>query len=922
MESALSDRWRAISAWLDEALELGPEARATWLVQLEARHPAIATQIKTYLVAIDQLDEQNFLGVPATAMLDASLAGHRFGAYTLERQIGAGGMGTVWLAQRSDGRFEGQAAVKLLNTALVGHPSAGRFAREGSVLARLRHPNIAHLLDAGVAAGSQPYLILEYVHGERIDRYCKARDLDVRARIRLFLDVLSAVAHAHNNLIVHRDIKPSNILVTDEGAVKLLDFGVAALLSPSVETDGSALTHHFAVGLTPGHAAPEQLLGEPVTTATDVYALGIVLFQLLAGRHPLGPEDRSTADLLRATLDLEAPRLSERAGEVPHRHMLRGDLENIVAMALRRNPAERYATADQLAEDLRRYLAFEPVAARPRSAVYLTRMFVRRHRAAVAAACAVAVILVSGIVFTTGQMLDARQQRDRALATSRRAETTKDFLKQLFTTDLGAGHSMRTLYDRLDTAVNVLEQQYRGDPLFMGRMLMELGTDFRDIDETRRANELFQKGYDIGRAQKDVELMTYSQCLRVQSDAYADVRAGVNERLEEAARLLAKIDQPSVELRSRCLRARAAFAQRLGRPAEAEALLLHARQLLEEEGSTIGDIYVTTLANLGYLYFNTNRLREALRMMQLVGETHDRNGRSATYNRLIIRQNVASVLAAIGEVRAALAEREIINARLRELAGPDMGPISLMVNYANVLVRMQRAPTAISVLERTLERARKSGNAIVLSNTLLQKALALVQLERWHEAELALTEAASLTADGIGNRDMGAQVESAMARVDLARRDLESARRHRDRSLELAGYGSDTMEKSLTRVLLVAAEVALADKAPADAERFARDALQIAQPIARGPDTSGDVGEGLLRLAQARIALNAQADVRGALQRAVRCLTNGFGTDHPLTAEARRLLPESPQQHEAAPWNPRLRTDGRKSVPGSTKRSS
>src|SRR5262249_41919157 len=205
------------------------------------------------------LDKRNFGGGAATSMLAAaSLAGHTFGSYTLDRPIGHGGMGTVWLAHRSDGRFEGQTAVKLLNAALVGHPMERRFAREGSVLARLEHPNIARLLDAGVAAGSQPYLVLEYVRGERIDLYCEKRNLNIEQRVRLFLDVLAAVAHAHRNLVVHRDLKPTNILVTDDGVVKLLDFGVAALLSSSAD-DATRLTRNIATGLTPGYAAPEQL---------------------------------------------------------------------------------------------------------------------------------------------------------------------------------------------------------------------------------------------------------------------------------------------------------------------------------------------------------------------------------------------------------------------------------------------------------------------------------------------------------------------------------------------------------------------------------------------------------------------------------------------------------------------------------------
>ena len=246
MNSPIPDTWRDVSAHLDDVLDLEAGARDAWLRRLEAQEPETADRIRACLADLDDLDKRNFLDdSPPSVLADATLAGQRFGSYTLDREIGHGGAGTVWLAHRSDGQFEGEAAVKLLNTALVGHPSAQRFAHEGNVLARLQHPNIAHLLDAGVAGTGQPFLVLEYVRGDRIDGYCDNRGSSIAERIRLFLDVLGAVAHAHSKLIVHRDLKPSNILVTESGTVKLLDFGVAALLSAAGE-DAASLTRQHA----------------------------------------------------------------------------------------------------------------------------------------------------------------------------------------------------------------------------------------------------------------------------------------------------------------------------------------------------------------------------------------------------------------------------------------------------------------------------------------------------------------------------------------------------------------------------------------------------------------------------------------------------------------------------------------------------
>src|SRR5438552_4753893 len=220
-------------------------------------------------------------------------------------------MCSVWLARRSDGRFEGKVAVKLLNAALVGRAGEERFRREGDILARLTHPHIARLIDAGVSATGQPYLVLEFVEGERIDHYCDDRRLDVAARLRLFLDVLAAVGHAHANLIVHRDIKPSNVLVAGDGSVKLLDFGIAKLLEDEAQAgEATELTREAGRALTPEFAAPEQVLGAPVTTVTDVYALGVLLYVLLGGQHPAGESTHSAAELIKAIVDESPTRLS------------------------------------------------------------------------------------------------------------------------------------------------------------------------------------------------------------------------------------------------------------------------------------------------------------------------------------------------------------------------------------------------------------------------------------------------------------------------------------------------------------------------------------------------------------------------------------------------------------------------------------
>jgi len=425
MSTLSPDQWQALSPYLDQALALTDDARAAWLSSLREQDPALAAQLGALLDEHRVLAQEGFLENRRWALPNSTgLAGQALGPYTLISQIGHGGMGSVWLARRSDGRFERKAAVKFVNIALAGRVTEERFKREGSILGRLTHPHIAELLDAGISSDGQPYLILEYVDGPTIDQYCDQHKLDLEARVRLFLDVLSAVAHAHANLIVHRDIKPSNVLVTTGGEVKLLDFGIAKLLEGEGQTGAATLlTHEGGSALTPEYAAPEQLTGQPVTTATDVYALGVLLYVLLSGRHPAGSGLHSPAELVKAVLDLEPPRVSEattadnskliaeRRGATPDklRRELRGDLDTIVGKALKKSPQERYASVTEFANDLQRYLKHEPISARPDTLAYRTAKFVRRNRTVVVLT-ATAIVLVIGSL-SSGLYVANRQRK-------------------------------------------------------------------------------------------------------------------------------------------------------------------------------------------------------------------------------------------------------------------------------------------------------------------------------------------------------------------------------------------------------------------------------------------------------------------------------------------------------------------------------
>ena len=536
------DRWRALSPYLDEALEITGENRAAWLASISARDAELGADLKDLLSDHHDLQGSSFLQ-PAVPIAHGSAAmpsaGQMLGAYRLIELIGQGGMGSVWLAERSDGRFEGRAAVKLLNIALMGRSGEERFRREGNFLAKVTHPHIARLIDAGVSDAGHPYLVLEHVNGHSIDRYCDEHTLGIEARIGLFIDVLEAVAHAHANLIVHRDIKPANVLVSVDGRVKLLDFGVAKLLEDDEHrgdlpaAGASALTRDAGAALTPGYAAPEQLAHGEVTTATDVYALGVLLYVLLSGQHPVG-DARSPIELMRAIVEIEPRRMSEAVAvggtETPEsladhavrrgttvsrlRRALHGDLDTIVAKALKKNAADRYPSVTALADDLRRVLRHEPISARPDTIRYRANRFVRRHVRGVAATAA-AVLLLGGVtVFYTTRLAT---ERDRAQREAARASNVSEALAGVL---MGAdpvanraavdGEALRRL---LDAGAERVQTELADQPEAQAEIFTIMGRIYRRLGMYDTAQHLLQRALASGRAALGPEHVRVAQTL-------------------------------------------------------------------------------------------------------------------------------------------------------------------------------------------------------------------------------------------------------------------------------------------------------------------------------------------------------------------------------------------------------------------------
>ena len=870
-------RWHEISSYLDEALELDEQARSAWLTELELRAPQVVTTLRSLLADREQLDAGPLPTYERLGLLRSGLTGQRLGAYTLDHVLGHGGMGTVWLAHRSDGRYEGRAAIKLLNASLLGRPTEQRFVREGSVLAKLKHPNIAQLIDAGVAPSGQPYLILEYVEGERIDRYALLNKLDVQARIRLFFDVLAAVAHAHSRLIVHRDIKPSNILVTNDGAVKLLDFGIAALLGPG----DPGLTREVDPGLTPEYAAPEQLLKQPVTTATDVYSLGLVLFLLLTQKHPLEPEGKSMPELARQTLDLEVPRASQVA-DASSARALRGDLDNIVAKALKKDPSERYQTADALAQDLRNFLSCQPVSARADSIAYRARKFVRRHRGAVAVGAVLASVLVGATVMTTLQMVEARRQRDAALYESRRAEFQARFAYHIMAevSDDGA----ITIRELMAKGMEVLETNYGDDPRFVIGMLINISGRYMDVGDTNGEYAALVKAEGLARQLGDPQQISRVQCNTVETELAAGRPDRARERMRDGLANLAKVPDPPMDRRTECGAAQARLLWAEGKLPEAIDAAEDIAKLLEVNNATSDLLYPTLTTMLSVMLVQEGRYREARDWTSRLMEALKRSGNLTGLSLINARRHQADHLYAAGDVRGAFEIQKPLVEQLAAQEGMDNVPGAYAFRLGLYQVRLEATDEGMRWLNLAVRTAARRSEQSTRIGALTARARAHLLLRQYDDMVADIEAAEHLARMNEGEN--GAALRSMRllrAELSFVKGEHASALEGAEHVLERMKYPTRRSAHELEAALILKARAQLALGRVIDAKQTAQDAYLIAKEHAFDVTRSANAGAALMVLAQAQRSSGELDDARASARQAAATFTAALGPNHSIT---------------------------------------
>jgi serine/threonine-protein kinase len=631
------ERWEKVQELFYGAELVAPGERTQWL-QRVCPDVELRREVANLLGSADTtapLIEESILSTASEMLTVETLGpGGRLGPYEIVRTLGQGGMGVVFLARRADQQFKQQVAIKLIQAWLGDHELILRFRAERQILAQLSHPNVAKLLDGGVSPAGQPYLVMEYVDGPRLDQYCERRQLGLRERLLLFRQICAGVQAAHQSLIVHRDLKPANILVASDGVPKLLDFGIAKMLSPdALGATTVAVTRNTERLMTVEYASPEQVRGDAVTTATDIYSLGVLLYELLTGTRPFERGPRSNSELERRVLEEEPTKPSTAAGRqaatarLPHHQALEGDLDNIILKAIQKDPARRYASVGEFSEDIRRYLEGFPVLARPDSWTYRSGKFIRRHRWGVAVVSVFVVTVVSALI---GLITFAR----RATVERDRAEQVSEFLINLIRSSDPENAQGRDVTTRelLDKGV---EQARKGKlhPEVREKLLRTFGLVYESLGTYDRSRKLLEEGLVLARENhgpRSLEVADLQKAIAELARRFSDFAAAESLSRESLAIRRSQLG-PRHPLTAESLNTLALTLHEKGDYRRAEPLfleLLAMRDVLSPQGH----LETALLSNLGGLYHDLGEfdkserfLRECIELRrQQLGDSHPR----------------------------------------------------------------------------------------------------------------------------------------------------------------------------------------------------------------------------------------------------------------------------------------------------------
>jgi len=869
-----ADHWQQIEALFYAALELEPPARPAFLDQACGSNLELRREVESLLDCSDQtlgFARQAVLEVARQQTGDSLPAGMRVGAYQLLGVLGEGGMGKVYLATRADELYKQEVAIKLMRHG--SGPSRSmllRFSSERQILANLNHPNIARLLDGGITADAMPYLVMEYVNGIPIDEYCRQNRLSIRDRLQLFRTVCTAVEYAHKNLVVHRDLKPGNILVTSEGVPKLLDFGIAKLLDP--QAGELALTRPTERIMTPEYASPEQVRGTAVTTSTDVYALGVLLYELLAGRRPFQLDTKSPLEAMQIICeqDPEPPsriitKDSQQAAPDAQRR-LAGDLDNIVMMAMRKEPSRRYVSVAALSADVQAHLEGYPVHARTDTWSYRGGKFVRRHRVAVALAAAMAVALVA---FSLGMAwLARRATQARVVAEQQRftAQREAEFLTSIFqaaTPEEARGQTI-TARDLLDRGVKRIDNELAAEPETQATMLESIGNAYYRLGDYDQAQPLLERASVLRARIGGTGNLSYATAALYLGTIYRlqGAYGRAEPLLRQAVAIREKILGPEAVPLIETLDALGECLYLEGRDAESESLLRRALAL--DQKQKVGRVSATR-DYLALVLERRGDYPEALQLLREAVEIDRRDGGQDSPNAAISLHNLAGALIDTGDLtNAEVTERQAVAIR-RHNSGSEHPELAYPLNN--------------------------------LGWILLAKG-------DWRQAEPVLHEALEIRRKKLGEKHpLFAASVSNWGRALEAKGDYAGAEDCYRRALQITEQAGGPQSWAVAKLLSNFGLLQLDRGDYAGAESYARQALEIRRKL--GGNENPEVATSLIEVAVAREFQRDPASAEPLLREALDIRKKKFSAGHSdiIAAQVRlgEALTDEGKAHEAEP---------------------
>jgi non-specific serine/threonine protein kinase/serine/threonine-protein kinase len=874
---------------LDDLFDLPEGERLANLRARRIEDPAVVAEVESLLRSASA--SGGFLSMspkPAAEPLPDDTLGLRLGAWRITRLIGRGGMGEVYEAARADGNFEQRVAIKLLQREAAAQME--RFQAERQILARLEHPGIARLYDGGVTEDGRPYMAMEFVEGRPITEYCQITHATFEQRLALFIQVCDAVAYAHRNLVVHRDLKPSNILVTPSGSVKLLDFGIAKLL----DAQRARVTQAAATPMTPICAAPEQLTGGVITTATDVYALGLLLFELLSGMHPWMGSDTPVLQAMRTVLQKPAPSVSRTAEAQPNPpvpvRLIRGDLDAIVAKALRKEPADRYATVNGIKLDVERAMRGEPVEAREGARLYVISRTLRRFRWAAAAVAAVIVSLAVGLGVAAWQAQKAAQERDVARRDAAREEAVRYNLTGLFHAAISdQGSKTPTAKGMIDNSAQRVLKEYRDQPQLKGQIVLTLADLYTALEDANGAASLLD-GY-LAEANPNADPLAVAdarqklasvELLRGHADRAAELAAQAESFWRASPGRYAEERLEGLAIRSRVQRARGDLDGSIAtiRDAIAQRIALSGHD--NRETAVLFNSLAITLGTV-------NRLPEALKAYYETTAIYRALGLGDGIDAQIIVANTGTLEMRAGHLREAEHLLKSSVERERALAGDSAAVAAAMSYYGRILSVTNRNEAAISVLRESIDMAARYTGPESPVTIQARVFLGEAQLANGAHADATgtLTKAhdAALAHYGVGH-PLTLRTEIAVGLLAASDGNDHLA----DQQLTEAVAGLRKLGAQSAATLAMALEglgsVDSAEGHAAEAEALLREAVSIRE---KTPDDIWELAQAQERLGEA-LAKSGNAGAGAMLKKARADLESQLGANHPQTLRAKAAL--------------------------------